>query len=102
MIKPRMCHLSYKPIESLKSRTLDFDLFELEKINFSVKMMQMAEKFNKEQEISTPTFKTQKNQTQSAVKEIANYVQPKTNNKLIRSKRNPQVIGKASLKNPQI
>ncbi|CAK86702.1 unnamed protein product (macronuclear) [Paramecium tetraurelia] len=102
MIKPRMCHLSYKPVESLKFRTLDFVLLELEKINFSVKRNQMAEKFNNEQEIRTPTFKTHLNQNQSAVKEIANDIQAITPKRLIKSKRNYQARRKVSLRNPKI
>ena len=48
MMKPKMCHLNYQPVTTLKTQTLDFDLLELEKINFSVKMEQMAEQLNKE------------------------------------------------------
>ncbi|CAD8071892.1 unnamed protein product [Paramecium primaurelia] len=105
MMKPRMCHLNYQPVTTLKSRSFDFDLFELEKINFSVKMEHMAEQLNKQLEITTPTFKTNINQNQGAVKEIGNYIQhiksisPK---KLIKSKRNSHVLRKAPLRNPEI
>ncbi|CAD8099748.1 unnamed protein product [Paramecium sonneborni] len=101
-MKPKMCHLNYQPVTSLNCQTLDFDLLELEKINFSVKMEHMAEQLNKEQEITTPTFNFQINKIQGPAKEISNriqnilYVSP---NKLIKSHRKLPKILKEPLKN---
>ncbi|CAD8177142.1 unnamed protein product [Paramecium octaurelia] len=90
-MKPIMCHLNYQPVTSLKAQNLDFDLLELEKINFSVKREHMVVQLNKEQEISTPTFKYKHNKIQGPGKQIRNKfrhlssVSPK---KLIKSTRN--------------
>ncbi|CAD8186583.1 unnamed protein product [Paramecium pentaurelia] len=101
-MKPKMCHLNYQPVTSLKTQTLDFDLLELEKINFSVKRDQMVVQLNQEQEINTPTFKYKKNKIQGAVKEIGNRFHHLLSNspkKLIKSTRNLSKRQKEPLKN---
>ncbi|CAD8111129.1 unnamed protein product [Paramecium sonneborni] len=104
-MKPKMCHLNYQPVTTLKTQTLDFDLLELEKINFSVKMEQMAQQLNKEQEIPTPTFNYNMCKIQGPPNDISNRLQhflsvsPK---KLIKSNRNLPRIIKEPLKKTQI
>lgn len=52
---PSKCHVSFTPMLALTNNQMDFDLFELEKMNFGFKLEQAKQQCY-DDEVKTPTF----------------------------------------------